>query len=52
MKSAFRAGKAAGVYSAVSADPLRASDKERFANPRARSAKLRWAQKEGMRDEG
>jgi 16S rRNA (cytosine1402-N4)-methyltransferase len=45
VKAAFRAGKASGVYSEVSPDPLRASDKERFANPRARSAKLRWAQR-------
>ena len=46
VKAAFRAGKAAGIYAAVSPDPLRASEQERFSNPRARSAKLRWAQKQ------
>jgi 16S rRNA (cytosine1402-N4)-methyltransferase len=43
VKSAFRAGKAAGAYTEVSQDPLRASFRERGENPRSRSAKLRWA---------
>jgi 16S rRNA (cytosine1402-N4)-methyltransferase len=45
VKSAFRAGKAAGIYSEISPEPLRASEKERASNPRARSAKMRWARK-------
>jgi len=32
-----------GFYSAVAPDPIRASSEECFANPRAKSAKLRWA---------
>jgi 16S rRNA (cytosine1402-N4)-methyltransferase len=44
VKGAFRAGEAAGVYSQVSPEPLRGSEEERAANPRARSAKLRWAE--------
>jgi 16S rRNA (cytosine1402-N4)-methyltransferase len=43
VKSAFRAGLEAGVYSAISPEPIRASFDERASNPRARSAKLRWA---------
>jgi 16S rRNA (cytosine1402-N4)-methyltransferase len=43
VKSAFREGLRAGIYSAVAADPVRATPDEAYANPRARSAKLRWA---------
>lgn len=43
VKGAFRAGQAAGVYSQVADDPVRASDREKQNNPRSRSAKLRWA---------
>ena len=43
VKSAFRSGLEAGVYSAISSEPIRASFEERASNPRARSAKLRWA---------
>jgi 16S rRNA (cytosine1402-N4)-methyltransferase len=43
VKAAFKAGRHSGVYSCVVADPVRASFAEREANPRARSAKLRWA---------
>ncbi len=32
-----------GIYSEVAPDPIRPSAEECFANPRARSAKLRWA---------
>ncbi|MDI1355772.1 MAG: 16S rRNA (cytosine(1402)-N(4))-methyltransferase RsmH [bacterium] len=32
-----------GIYSEVASDPIRASAQECFANPRAKSAKLRWA---------
>lgn len=43
VKKAFQAGLAAGVYSAVAKDVTRASAAEIFHNPRASSAKLRWA---------
>ncbi len=43
VKGAFRDGLRTGVYRDVSADPLRADEEEKLANPRARSAKLRWA---------
>jgi 16S rRNA (cytosine1402-N4)-methyltransferase len=45
VKAAFRAGLQAGVYASVSPEPIRAGYSERTANPRARSAKLRWARK-------
>lgn len=45
VKTAFRDGERAGVYAAVSADPVRPTFDERKANPRSRSAKLRWARK-------
>ncbi len=43
VKAAFRAGLRAGVYQAVSEDPIRPTFEERKANPRSRSAKLRVA---------
>jgi 16S rRNA (cytosine1402-N4)-methyltransferase len=45
VKQAFRDGLRAGVYSEVSEDAVRATWMERQANPRSRSAKLRWARK-------
>jgi 16S rRNA (cytosine1402-N4)-methyltransferase len=48
VKSAFRDGVRAGVYARVSPEPVRPSWTERNANPRARSAKLRWAQRAGQ----
>jgi 16S rRNA (cytosine1402-N4)-methyltransferase len=45
VKSAFRQGLEAGVYASAADDPVRASGQERFANPRSRSAKLRWAKR-------
>jgi len=45
VKNAFRAGLHAGVYEAISPEPIRAAFYERQSNPRSRSAKLRWAKK-------
>lgn len=45
VKAAFRDGFRAGVYAAVSDDPTRPTFDERKANPRSRSAKLRWARR-------
>jgi 16S rRNA (cytosine1402-N4)-methyltransferase len=45
VKTAFRDRVRAGVYSETSDDPVRAGWKERMENPRARSAKLRWARR-------
>jgi len=45
VKAAFKEGLRAGVYEAISEDPSRPTPQERFDNPRARSAKLRWARK-------
>jgi 16S rRNA (cytosine1402-N4)-methyltransferase len=45
VKAAFRAGLRAGLYEAISDDPVRPTFEERKANPRSRSAKLRWARK-------
>jgi 16S rRNA (cytosine1402-N4)-methyltransferase len=47
IKTAFREGLRAGVYQAISEEPIRASFAERTANPRSRSAKLRWAERTG-----
>jgi len=43
VKKAFQAGERDGVYSAVAHEVTRASSEELAANPRASSAKLRWA---------
>lgn len=43
VKYAFRDGLRAGIYSAENRDPIVADEAERDFNPRARSAKLRWA---------
>jgi 16S rRNA (cytosine1402-N4)-methyltransferase len=45
VKTAFRAGLRDGHFSNISQEPLLASWRERTENPRARSAKLRWAAK-------
>jgi 16S rRNA (cytosine1402-N4)-methyltransferase len=45
VKKAFQSGLRDGIYSAVADDVIRATAEERHANPRATSAKLRWAQK-------
>jgi 16S rRNA (cytosine1402-N4)-methyltransferase len=49
VKAAFRAGLRAGVYEAVTPDAIRPTFEERRANPRSRSAKLRWARRAGER---
>lgn len=43
VKKAFKLGLADGFYSAISEDVIRASYSEQNDNPRASSAKLRWA---------
>jgi 16S rRNA (cytosine1402-N4)-methyltransferase len=45
VKAAFRDGLRSSLYVHVSAEPIRASWQEYSSNPRARSAKLRWAQR-------
>jgi 16S rRNA (cytosine1402-N4)-methyltransferase len=47
VKTAFRDGVRAGVYASASDDPIRPSEQEKLENPRARSAKLRWARMPG-----
>ena len=44
VKQSFRDGTRSGVYADSSADPVIATETERADNPRARSAKLRWAE--------
>jgi len=43
VKAAFRSGLRSGIYEAISEDAVRSTFEERRANPRSRSAKLRWA---------
>jgi 16S rRNA (cytosine1402-N4)-methyltransferase len=43
VKKAFQAGHRDGIYAAVADDVIRATPEECRANPRASSAKLRWA---------
>jgi 16S rRNA (cytosine1402-N4)-methyltransferase len=45
VKTAFRDGLRSGLYSSVADEPTRAAAAERLANPRSRSAKLRWARR-------
>ncbi len=45
VKAAFRDGLDNRIYSRVSPEPIRAGLDERTANPRSRSAKLRWAER-------
>jgi len=47
VKYAFRDGFRAGVNSAENRDPMIADQSEQRANPRSRSAKLRWARRAG-----
>jgi 16S rRNA (cytosine1402-N4)-methyltransferase len=50
VKEAFRNGLERGLYDEVSNAPVRADHNERLANPRSRSAKLRWARRSRARD--
>ncbi|MGL4597537.1 MAG: 16S rRNA (cytosine(1402)-N(4))-methyltransferase RsmH [Bacteroidia bacterium] len=43
VKKSFQRFFREGIYSEVVADPIRPSAEECFANPRARSTKMRWA---------
>ncbi|EEF62559.1 16S rRNA (cytosine(1402)-N(4))-methyltransferase RsmH [Pedosphaera parvula] len=43
VKKAFQDGKRAGVYSSIAEEIIRPSREETRSNPRASSAKLRWA---------
>jgi 16S rRNA (cytosine1402-N4)-methyltransferase len=43
VKKSFQSLSRAGIYKEVAPDPIRPSAEESYTNPRARSAKLRWA---------
>jgi len=43
VEASLQAGFASGVYSSISAGPIRPGRDEQYANPRSSSAKLRWA---------
>jgi 16S rRNA (cytosine1402-N4)-methyltransferase len=45
VKHAFKTGLQQGVYEAIADDPIRPKFDEQRANPRSRSAKLRWARR-------
>jgi len=47
VKQSFEHGLRAGVYAAISQEPLRPAPAEVHANPRSSSAKLRWAIRAG-----
>ncbi|HTL29217.1 MAG TPA: 16S rRNA (cytosine(1402)-N(4))-methyltransferase RsmH [Tepidisphaeraceae bacterium] len=47
VKEAFRDGYRGGIYSDITRDPIIAKEAEQKTNPRARSAKLRWARLAG-----
>jgi 16S rRNA (cytosine1402-N4)-methyltransferase len=48
VKKSFVSGKRSGVYSEVAPEVVRTSAEELRANPRSRSAKLRWARRSSM----
>jgi 16S rRNA (cytosine1402-N4)-methyltransferase len=47
VKAALKEGLRAGTYDEAADEPVRATAAERQANPRSRSAKLRWARRAG-----
>jgi 16S rRNA (cytosine1402-N4)-methyltransferase len=50
VKRSFRDFARSGVYEQSSSEPIVASEDERRTNPRARSAKVRWAQRAAGHD--
>lgn len=52
VKTAFKSGLHSGVYRSISEEPIRPSEGEKAANPRSRSAKLRWACRAGSTSHG
>lgn len=50
VKKAFQAGERDGIYSAIADDVIRAGPEELRRNPRASSAKLRWAVRAAAED--
>jgi 16S rRNA (cytosine1402-N4)-methyltransferase len=48
VKDAFKRGLRDGVYESISPDVIVADEAEQRANPRSRSAKLRWAKRSEM----
>jgi 16S rRNA (cytosine1402-N4)-methyltransferase len=48
VKKSFQSGEHRGAYSEVAHEVLRATSEELRANPRSRSAKLRWARRSAM----
>jgi 16S rRNA (cytosine1402-N4)-methyltransferase len=48
VKKSFQSGERCGVYCRIAREVVRASPEELRANPRSRSAKLRWAQRSAM----
>ncbi|MBI3269050.1 MAG: 16S rRNA (cytosine(1402)-N(4))-methyltransferase RsmH [Planctomycetes bacterium] len=51
VKRSFREGLGRGIYAEGSREALVAGEAEREANPRSRSAKLRWARRAGREEE-
>jgi len=45
VKKSFQDGERSGTYSQIAREVVRATPEERRANPRSRSAKLRWARR-------
>lgn len=52
VKASFKEGERRGIFAEVGEGPVRAGYIERFDNPRARSAKLRWARRAVAEPEG